>query len=166
MGAQRDICGKRHSQSERAAIITCAALSYRRAMNAGEVKPLEIAGRPECTWGWGWLFNSTRVPQLNCDKIVSFASRPDDGDARDHVAVLRKGHVFQVGLQDREGKDVSFPQLQAAFEAIVALVEGDDLWSCLLTTDERDSWAKVSQHSTLLADSFAFVPAAHAIRTC
>ncbi|KAH7141842.1 beta-ketoacyl synthase domain-containing protein [Dactylonectria macrodidyma] len=142
MAAQRDSRGKRHSQAERAAIITSAALSYRRAMNAGEVEPLEIAGRPECTWGWGWLFNSTRVPQLTCDKIVSYAPSPDDGNARDHVAVLRKGRVFKVMLQDGDGKDVPFRQLQATFDAIVSRVEGDGVCSGFLTTDERDSWAK------------------------
>lgn len=148
MGAQRDNYGQRHSQVERAAIITSAALSYRRAMNAGEVEPVEIAGKPECTRGWGWLFHSARVPQLKCDKIVSYAPPPDDRYARDHIAVLRKGRVFKVMLQDEAGKDVSSRQLQATFEAIVARVEGDCVWTGLLTTDERDSWAQVGEHVT------------------
>lgn len=146
MGGQRDNRGERHSQVERAAVITSAALSFKRAMNSGEVEPLEIAGRPECTWRWGWLFNSTRIPQLKCDKMVRYASS-DEQSSRDHIAVLRKGHVFKVMLQDGDGKDVPFQQLQATFEAIVARVEGDDVWSGLLTTDERDSWAKVCEHS-------------------
>ncbi|KAK9419086.1 hypothetical protein SUNI508_01063 [Seiridium unicorne] len=149
MGAQRDNSGKRHSQAERAAIITSAAISYRQAMNAGEVEPQEIAGRLECTWGWEWLFNSTRVPQLKCDKVVSYAPSPDDHIVQGHVAVLRKGRLFKVMLQDEDGKDVSFQHLQATFEAIVARVEGDDVLSGLLTTDERDSWAKIRE--TLLA---------------
>lgn len=145
MGGQRDNRGKRHSQVERAAIITSAALSFKRAMNMGEVEPLEIAGRPECTWRWGWLFNSTRVPQLKCDKMVSYASS-DEQNARDHIAVLRKGHVFKVMLQNENGTDVTSEQLQATFEVIVARVAGNDVWSGLLTTDERDSWAKVGEH--------------------
>lgn len=153
MGAQRDNRGERHSQVERAAVITSAALSFRRAVNAGEVEPLEIAGRPECTWGWGWLFNSTRVPQLKCDKMVSYAPSPNDRNARDHVAVLRKGRVFKVMLQDEDGKDVPLHKLHAAFEAIVARVNNDSasVSSGLLTTDERDSWATVSKtnHSPL-----------------
>lgn len=143
MAAQRDGPGKRHSQAERAAIITSAALSYRQAMNAGKVEPLEIGGRPECTWGWKWLFNSTRVPQLGCDKVVSYAPSPNDWNTRDHIAVLRKGRVFKVMLQDADGQDMPLHRLQAIFEAILARVEGDDLLSGLLTTDERDSWAKV-----------------------
>lgn len=143
MGAQRDNSGKRHSQVERASIITSAALSYRRAMNAGEIEPLEIAGRPECTWGWKWLFNSTRIPQLKCDKIVSHAEFLNNKNVRDHVAVLRKGVVFKVMVQDMEGEDVSFEQLQATFEAILAREVDNTVYSGLLTTDERDSWAKV-----------------------
>ncbi|RYP80178.1 hypothetical protein DL769_002591 [Monosporascus sp. CRB-8-3] len=149
MGAQRDSRGKRHSQAERAAIITSAAISYRRAMVAGEVAPQEIAGRPECTWRWGWLFNSTRVPQLKCDKVVSYAPSPNDQNIQDHVAVLRRGRVFKVMLQDGDGKDVPIQQLQATFEAIVARVGEEGVLSSLLTADERDSWAKARE--TLLA---------------
>jgi hypothetical protein len=140
MISQRDNPGKRHNQVERAAIITSATVSFKRAIEAGEVEPLEIAGKPECTWGWAWLFNSTRVPQPHCDKVVSYAS----STVRDHVAVLRKGRVFKVMLQDQDDKDVPLDQLEGIFEAIVAQVEGDDVLSTLLTTDERESWAKVS----------------------
>lgn len=142
MGGHRD--SKRpQSQAVRAAIITTSALSYKRATEAGKVEPLELAGRPECTWRWGWLFNSVRVPRVGCDKMVRYDS--DDQRAFDHIAVLRRGRVFRVMLQDRAGKDVPFQELQATFEAIVAQVEGDSVWSGMLTTDDRDSWAQVSQ---------------------
>lgn len=144
MISQRDNPGKRHSQVERAAIITSATLSFKHAIDAGEVDPMEIAGKPECAWGWSWLFNSTRVPQPDCDKVVSYASRLNAPEARDHIAVLRKGRVFKTMLQDEDGKDVSFHQLRATFEAIVAQVEGEDVLSTLLTTDERESWAQVT----------------------
>ncbi|KIL88674.1 polyketide synthase [Fusarium avenaceum] len=145
MISQRDNPGQRHSQVERAAIITSATISFKRAIDAGKVEPMEIAGMPECTWGWSWLFNSTRIPQPDCDKVVSYASRLNVPKARDHVAVLRKGHVFKVMLQDEEGEDVSFQQLRATFEAIVAHVKGEDELSTLLTTDERESWAKIRE---------------------
>nr|ALQ32923.1 putative polyketide synthase [Fusarium redolens] len=147
MISQRDNPGKRHSQVERAAVITSATVSFKRAVDAGKVEPMQIAGQPECAWGWSWLFNSTRVPQPGCDKVVSYASRLNDPKARDHVAVLRKGRVFKVMLQDEEGKDVSLQQLQATFEAIVAQVEGQDVLLTLLTTDERESWAKQIRES-------------------
>ncbi|RBR23821.1 uncharacterized protein FIESC28_03437 [Fusarium coffeatum] len=145
MVSQRENPGKRHSQVERAAIITSATISFKRAIDAGEVDPMEIAGKPECAWGWSWLFNTTRVPQTDCDKVVSYASRLTAPDAQDHIAVLRKGRVFKVMLQDGDGKDVSFQQLRATFEAIVAQVEGEDVLSTLFTTDERESWAQIRE---------------------
>ncbi|KAG8673091.1 hypothetical protein FPOAC1_006394 [Fusarium poae] len=143
MISQRDSPGKRHTQVERAAIITSSAVSFKRAMLAGEVEPLEIAGKPECTWGWTWLFNSTRVPQPNCDKVESYAS----SITRDHVAVLRKGRVFKVMLQDETNKDVSLPQLEGIFEAIIAQV--------------GESWAK--NRGTLLGLSPANVDYFHVL---
>jgi len=143
MGAHRD--SKRpQSQAERAAIISSSALSFKRAMKAGTIEPLRIAGKPECTWRWDWLFNSVRVPHVGCDKMIRYDS--DDQSARDHIAVLRRGRVFKVMLQDRDqGKDVPFEELKATFEAIVAQVEDDGVWPGILTTDERDSWALVSK---------------------
>ncbi|KAK8040976.1 hypothetical protein PG994_013983 [Apiospora phragmitis] len=43
----------------------------------------------------------------------------DDQIVHDHIAVLRKCHVFKVLLQDRDGQDVTFQQLQMTFDAIV-----------------------------------------------
>ncbi|GKU05699.1 beta-ketoacyl synthase protein [Fusarium langsethiae] len=157
MISQRDNPGKRHTQIERAAIITSSALSFKHAIYAGEVEPFEIAGKPECTWGWGWLFNSTRVPQPDCDKVESYTS----SIIRDHVAVLRKGRVFKVMLQDEDNKDVSLHQLEEIFQAIVAQVEGRDVLSTLLTTDDRESWAKI--RGTLLELSPANVDYFHVL---
>ena len=144
MGAHRS--SKRpHSQAERAAIISSSALSFKRAMKAGIVEPLRLAGKPECTWRWDWLFNSVRVPHVGCDKMMRYDL--DDQGACDHIAVLRRGHIFKVMLQDENnGKDVPFEELKATFEAIVAQVEDDGVWPGILTTDERDSWAQVSKH--------------------
>jgi len=168
MGAHRD-SKKPQTQSERAAIISRSALSFKRAMKAGTIEPLRIGGKPECTWRWDWLFNSVRVPHLGCDKMMRYDS--DEQSARDHIAVFRKGHVFKVLLQDQEGKDVPFGQLQATFEAIVAQVQDDGMWSGILTTDERDSWALVSTTSNpsccfLLISTFADEREATSIGPC
>ncbi|KAK8066687.1 hypothetical protein PG997_013434 [Apiospora hydei] len=143
MGAHREM-SVRHSQAERAAIIASSIRSFKRAVKAGEVEPLDIGGNPECTWGWKWLLNSTRVPQIRCDKMMSYSL--DDQMMHDHIAVLRKGRVFKVLLQDKDGQDVTFQQLQTTFDAIIDRVDGDDLWSGMLTTDNRDSWAKIREN--------------------
>jgi NADPH:quinone reductase-like Zn-dependent oxidoreductase/NAD(P)-dependent dehydrogenase (short-subunit alcohol dehydrogenase family) len=145
MGAHRDT-KRPHSQAERAAIISASALSFKRAMKAGQVEPLRLAGKPECTWRWGWLFNSVRIPQTGCDKMVRYES--NDQSPGEFIAVLRRGHLFKVPLQRSEGEDLSIEELKATFEAIVAEVKDDGIWSGILTTDNRDSWALVSTAKT------------------
>ena len=124
------------SQAERAAIISSSAFSFKRAMRAGMIETFWIAGKPLCTWSWDWLFNSVREPHVGCDKMMRY-------DGCDHIAVLRRGHVFKVMLQD-QGEDLPFEKLKATFEAIVAQVEDNGVWTGILTTDERNSWAMVS----------------------
>lgn len=124
------------SQSERAAIIAWSAFSFKKAMDAGEVEPFWIAGKPACTWRWNWLFNSVREPKVGQDHLVRY-------DGLDHIAVLRRGHVFKV-LLHVEGEDVPLEKLKSIFEAIVGEVEDDGTWAGILTTDERNSWAAVS----------------------
>lgn len=143
MLGHRDSRRSAHSQAERAAIIISAAVSFKRSVDAGRVSPLEIAGRPECTHRWGWLFNSTREPHIGCDKLVRYASKGKS--VRDHVAVMSKGHLFRLALQDRQGKDLSLDELRTEIDAISGLTEAREyVWSGMLTTDARDSWARVS----------------------
>ncbi|KAI1498194.1 putative polyketide synthase [Biscogniauxia marginata] len=132
------------SQAERAAIITSSAMSFKQAIKAGTIEPLQIAGKPECTWGWDWLFNSVRVPRIRCDKMERYDSGGGES-ARDHVAIFRRGHLFKVKLQDDHGKDVSLNTLKSTFEAIVAHVKDDGIWPGILTSDERDSWALIRE---------------------
>ncbi|KAK4188780.1 highly reducing polyketide synthase AFT9-1 [Podospora australis] len=150
MASHREVDGDRgpqrqqHAQAERAAVITQATLAFKRAMEAGTVEPLEVAGRPECTWRWGWLFHSVRVPRVGCDKMVRYNEKADAATGTgEHLAVLRQGRVFKVMLQDEKGQDVSFAHLQRTFEAIVARVADHEVWSGILTTDDRDTWAEV-----------------------
>lgn len=124
------------SQAVRAAIISSSVLSFNRAMKAGKIEPFWIAGKPSCTWSWIWLFNSVREPHIGCDKMMRY-------DGYNHIAVLRKGHVFKVMLQDH-GEDMPLEKLEATFEAIITQVGDNALWTGILTTDERNSWAMVS----------------------
>lgn len=124
------------SQSERAAIIAWSAFSFKKAMNAGEIEPFWIAGKPACTWRWNWLFNSVREPKVGQDKLMRY-------DGFNHIAVLRRGRVFKVMLHVN-GEDLPLEELRSVFEAIVEYVGNDGIWAGILTTDERDSWATVS----------------------
>ncbi|KAM7221172.1 hypothetical protein V8F06_003347 [Rhypophila decipiens] len=142
----------RHTQSERAAIIVKSALEYQAAFTAGEVEPLELVpGRPECTWRAGWLFNSVRVPQLGCDKMVSYAD--EYTTKQQHIAVLRRGHLFKVPVSN----ELSHSVLEQAFDSIISSSDktSEEIDSGILTTDDRDAWAVARSNLTALSPSNA-----------
>lgn len=151
-----NISGHSHTQAERAALITRAVVDFRRgmekmSMNHGEsssgIEPLWIAGRPICTWAWRYLFNSVREPRHGTDEIVRYTH------GADHIVALRKGRVFKIDTLGDDGvTPVSFETLRDTFDAIIAYVpDADDMqeaeveavWTGMLTTDNRDSWADV-----------------------
>ncbi|KAK3934736.1 hypothetical protein QBC46DRAFT_462469 [Diplogelasinospora grovesii] len=138
---------KPQSQAERAAIIASSAFSFKHAMRAGTVEPYWVAGKPTCTSRWDWLYNSVREPRVGCDKMMRY-------DGCDHIAVLRRGHVFKVMLHE-QGGDVPLEQLKATFDAIVAQVQDEGVWTGILTTDERNSWATVRARLSSLSPANA-----------
>lgn len=125
-----------HTQAERAALIASAAFEFKLAMDNGAVEPVWIAGKPTCAARQDWLFNSVRVPGVGIDSMAKYAGN-------DHVAVLRRGRMFKVMLRVA-GDVVPVNKLRATFEAIVARVGQDEgVWTGILTSDERDSWANM-----------------------
>jgi hypothetical protein len=67
-----------------------------------------------------------------------------------YIAVLRKGHVFKVSLRE-DGSDISYAKLKATFEAIIGRVNDDGLWTGILTSDTRDSWAELRTQALALS---------------
>ena len=127
-----------HTQSERAAIITLAALGFRRKVMADEVEPHWYSGRATCTWQLKWLFDAVREPAAQTDRMRLYQES-------DYIVVLRRGHVFKVDMPDG-GRHMSHSKLRGIFEAIVHRVQDEGLWTGLLTSDNRTSWAEVSTH--------------------
>lgn len=125
-----------HSQAERAAVVTAALWEFKGEVDSGTLEPNYLGGRVNCTSTLQWLFNATREPHLGCDKMIKYAGE-------NHIAVLRKGHLFRVELLE-EGQILSHEKLKATFQAILDLDIKDPIWAGALTTDDRDSWATVS----------------------
>lgn len=154
-----DVSGHPHTQAERAALITRAVVEFRHDMakmsiNHGEstsgIEPLWIAGRPICTWAWRHLFNSVREPRNGTDEIVRY------NHGADHIVALRRGRVFKIDILSDDGvTPVSFERLRDTFDAIIAHIpdagdaqeaETEAVWTGMLTTDNRDSWADVRRN--------------------
>lgn len=127
-----------HSQAERAAILTTVAFGFLQGMERNEIGNDWLGSRPLCSDYWRWMFNAVRLPVVHCDKmkIISHSR---------YVAVLRKGHVFKITLQNEEG-NLPLEKAAAMFQKILDADVGENCWASILTTDFRDTWAVVSFH--------------------
>ncbi|KAK1515054.1 uncharacterized protein CCOS01_13247 [Colletotrichum costaricense] len=122
-----------HSQAERAAALTRAVCEFKRDRDNGNLEPDYLGEKANCGNSLLWLFNALREPNLGCDKMLKYPGN-------EYVAVLRRGHLFKVVLQ--QGDDiVSHQHLRAVFGAILGLTLEEKRWTGMLTTDNRDKWA-------------------------
>lgn len=122
-----------HTQAERAAIIATTAFRHKQALETGELEP-ELLGVPTCAYFWDKLYNTSRIPQLEIDKVEKYSG--------DYCVVLKRGHAFKVPLAE-EGNNVSLDKMKAVMEAILDSAQGDESWIGILTSDVRDSWTEV-----------------------
>lgn len=91
------------------------------------------------------LFNSTRLPQQNRDVLYK------DETAR-HLLVIRNGNFYTFDVLDSAG-DILSPE--EIFTCLKYILEKDDKLNTqslgLLTTENRDVWAKAREHITQLS---------------
>lgn len=130
-----------HTQAERAAIITKAALQYKEDLESGVISPYILQGQPSCTYLFKYLFNTSRRPCIGSDIIERFPGN-------NHIVVLWRGRVFKAPLYGN-GSPLSFLQLKSIFEWIMQNANGDELQPGILTSDERTSWAKVGHSQSI-----------------
>ncbi|KAI0552681.1 beta-ketoacyl synthase domain-containing protein [Xylaria curta] len=134
-----------HSQAERAALVTSAAFQFLLGMERNEIGNDWLGPRQLCSYYWTWMFNAIRRPHVHCDEMKIYP------ESR-HIAVLRKGHVFKIPLQDERG-DLSLEQLTGMFQAILDADVGEDSWAGILTTDFRDIWALNRENIIAISDT-------------
>ncbi|XP_069837730.1 carnitine O-palmitoyltransferase 2, mitochondrial isoform X2 [Dendropsophus ebraccatus] len=85
------------------------------------------------------LFNSTRIPKLNKDELVT------DEKAR-HLLVLRKGNFYVFDVLDRDGNIVKAAEIQAHLKHILSDQSAEAEFPLgYLTSEDRNIWAKVRQ---------------------
>ncbi|KAJ8683208.1 hypothetical protein QAD02_019000 [Eretmocerus hayati] len=86
------------------------------------------------------LFNSTRIPQKDKDRIVM------DASAR-HLIVMRKGRFYAFDVIDKDGKIVSPKTIAACLKSILADQRPKTETPIgILTATNRDEWADVRSH--------------------
>lgn len=130
-----------HTQAERAAVVTKAALQYKEDLELGVISPDILQGQPSCTYLFQYLFNTCRKPCIGSDIIERFPGS-------NYIVVMWRGRVFKVPLYD-SGSPLSYFQLKGIFEWIMQSADGDAPQVGILTSDERTSWAKVGHPRSL-----------------
>ncbi|KAF7990168.1 hypothetical protein HCN44_009903 [Aphidius gifuensis] len=77
-------------QSARAANIIHSCLQYRKLIERQELEPIMLQGIvPLCSWQYERLFNTTRIPGIETDKLVHW------NDSK-HIIVYHKGCYYKV----------------------------------------------------------------------
>ncbi|XP_068095087.1 carnitine O-palmitoyltransferase 2, mitochondrial [Hyperolius riggenbachi] len=85
------------------------------------------------------LFNSTRIPKLNKDELVSH----ENGR---HLLVLRKGHFYVFDVLDKDGNVVKASEIQAHLKYILSdSSPAPEFPLGYLTSEERNTWAILRQ---------------------
>ncbi|KAM7184358.1 hypothetical protein V8F20_012255 [Naviculisporaceae sp. PSN 640] len=123
-----------HSQAERAALLAVTAFQLKKDIENKAIGNLFILDTPVCQAPLKWLFNTYRRPQVGMDELHKGVG--------DYCVVFRRGRLFRVELQ-QENVPVSIDTLRSAMTAILDHVHDEGTWAGILTTDNRDSWARV-----------------------
>ncbi|XP_076376106.1 carnitine O-palmitoyltransferase whd isoform X2 [Megalopta genalis] len=124
-------------QAARAANVIYSCLQYRRLIERQELEPILIQGLvPLCSWQYERLFNTTRIPGRETDKLVHYQ------DSK-HIVVYHKGRYFKVPIYHKNR--ILLPceiQIQMKYilaDTSVPLVGEEKL--AALTAGERTAWA-------------------------
>ncbi|XP_043605403.1 carnitine O-palmitoyltransferase 1, liver isoform isoform X3 [Bombus pyrosoma] len=126
-----------HVQVARAASVIYSCLQYRRLIERQELEPILIQGLvPLCSWQYERLFNTTRVPGLETDKIVHYQ------DSK-HIVVYHKGKYFKVLIYHKsrilQACEIEI-QMQQILDDKSEPSEGEEKLAAL-TAGERTAWA-------------------------
>ncbi|CAG2103753.1 unnamed protein product [Medioppia subpectinata] len=130
--------GPTNSQTARAANLVYAALLFRKQIARQELKPILVQNLvPLCSAQYERMFNTTRVPGRDADRIQHLDDSP-------HIVVLHAGKFYKLTIHHR-GRLLLPKQLQQLLRQIVAdqspAAAGESKLASL-TAAERGVWAE------------------------
>ena len=125
----------RHSQAERAAVVSMSALQYKRRLGKDGAIPDFMNDQQLCMNTLNWIFNSTRKPQQKIDRI-------ERSSGSNNLIVLRRGHIFEIKV-DKDLEGLTCPRLERVFERILRESENTTPSVASLTADNRDNLIQV-----------------------
>lgn len=122
-----------HSQAERAAIITIAALSFKRRLETRVLEQNSLNDTPLCMETAQWIFHASQEPQKCAADLVRKYSTSNN------IVVMRRGHLYQLTVAEQDG----VPQLTALFTNLIESSKERAQPVSVLTTKGRDDWAEL-----------------------
>ncbi|KAM7200700.1 hypothetical protein V8F20_005202 [Naviculisporaceae sp. PSN 640] len=120
----------KHSQAERAAIVTGAAMHFKRRLEAGTVEQHKLNDLTLCMDTLQWLFHTAQEPGITTDIAQKYPSN-------NKVVVLRKGNFFEVDVHP----DDDYSALEQVFSQIIEASDSPIPTPSVLTTKPRHEWA-------------------------
>ncbi|XP_065211609.1 carnitine O-palmitoyltransferase 1, liver isoform isoform X2 [Planococcus citri] len=128
-----------HVQAARAAMVVNIALRFRRLIERQELEPILIQGLvPLCSWQYERMFNTTRVPGTESDKIVHY------NDSK-HIAVYHRGRYYKVIIYHRN-RILQPCEIEAQIQNILDDTSppaiGEEKLAAL-TAGNRTEWAEI-----------------------
>ena len=99
------------SQSSRASNLVYIMFKYREDIINHKHEPIRLRGIPICVAPYERLFDTTRVPGIECDKLIH--NKPSQ-----HIAVLHKGLFYKVMVYN-EGILLNAAEIQIQIEEIL-----------------------------------------------
>ncbi|KAL3285273.1 hypothetical protein HHI36_019383 [Cryptolaemus montrouzieri] len=123
-------------QAARAASTIYSALVFRRLVERQELEPILVQGIvPLCSWQYERIFNTTRLPGMETDKIQHWQDS-------NHIVVYHKGRYFKVVIY--KGRLLKPCEIQIQLEQILndktEPLPGEERLAAL-TAGERKHWA-------------------------
>lgn len=127
----------------RAAIVSYALMHLKKAIENEKLKPLILMGLiPLCSAQYERLFNTTRIPGVEADKLLHLK-----GEQYRYCVVLHRGRYFKLQLYHKK-RMLTPAELERLYQAIVddsSEPEEGEQHLAALTAQERTSWAKTRE---------------------
>ncbi|KAK5664662.1 Carnitine O-acetyltransferase mitochondrial [Batrachochytrium dendrobatidis] len=149
----------RKNPAARAASIITGVLAFRSQLVSEQLKPDMARDTPLCSHQYRYMFNSTRIAELNTD-----TTRLSDPISNTHIAVMRNNQFFIIETTHANGSQLSTIDLQNQIQKVYDMAgTTKDTPIGALTTENRDVWA--SARKNLLAVSQTNKDSLEAIET-
>ncbi|CAH1113236.1 unnamed protein product [Psylliodes chrysocephalus] len=126
------------NQAARAASTIYTLLVFRRLVERQELEPILVQGLvPLCSWQYERIFNTTRIPGKETDKIIHWIDS-------NHIVVYHKGRYFKVIIY--KGRILKPCEIQIQLQQILddesEPLPGEEQLAAL-TAGERTHWATI-----------------------